>query len=50
LSLEINIFDFKNDGEKWSRIFYFESHRASSELLLLSAKKSAQKDQIGMLS
>ena len=31
-----------NDGEKWPRIFYFEIHRAPSELLLPSAKKSAQ--------
>ena len=36
-------FLLKNDGEKWSRIFYFEIHRAPSELLLPSAKKSAQK-------
>jgi hypothetical protein len=48
LSLEINIFDFKNDGEKWSRIFYFEIHPAPSELLLPSAKKSAQKGCIGL--
>ena len=41
-SLEINIFELKNDGEKWSRI-YFEIDRAPSELLLPSAKKSAQK-------
>ena len=40
-SLEINIFELKNDGEKWSRI-YFEIDRAPSELLLPSAKKSAQ--------
>ena len=26
------------EGEKWSRIFYFEIHRAHSELLLPSAK------------
>ena len=32
-----------NDGEKWSRIFYFEILLARSELLLPSAKKSAQK-------
>ena len=34
-------FWLKNDGEKWPRIFYFEIHRAPSELLLPSAKKSA---------
>ena len=28
-----------NDGEKWSRIFYFEIQQAPSELLLPSAKK-----------
>ena len=33
-------FWLKNDGEKWSRIFYFEIHRAPSELLLPSAKKN----------
>ena len=33
----------KNDGEKWSRIFYFEILLAPSKLLLPSAKKSAQK-------
>ena len=30
-----------NDGEKWSRIFYFEIQQAPSELLLPSAKRSA---------
>jgi len=30
-----------NDSEKWHRIFYFEIHRAPSELLLPSAKTSA---------
>ena len=40
-SLEINIFQLKNDGEKWPGI-YFEIDRAPSELLLPSAKKSAQ--------
>jgi hypothetical protein len=36
--------ELKNDdGEKWSRIFYFEIHQAPSELLLPSAKKFAQK-------
>ena len=35
---------FKNDGEKWSRFFfYFEILLAPSELLLPTAKKSAQK-------
>ena len=34
-------FWFKNDGDKWSRIFYFEIHRAPSKLLLPSAKKLA---------
>ena len=40
-SLEIIIFELKNDGKKWSRI-YFEIDRAPSELLLPSAKFSAQ--------
>ena len=31
LSLEIIIFELKNDGKKWSRI-YFEIHRAPSEI------------------
>ena len=30
-SLEINIFGFINEGEKWSGI-YFEIHRAPSEI------------------
>ena len=30
-----------NDGEKWSRIFYFEIQQAPSELLLPSTKRSA---------
>ena len=34
-------FELKNDGKKWSRI-YFEIDRAPSELLLPSAKISAQ--------
>ena len=38
----------KNDGENWSRIFYFGIHQAPSELLLLSAKKSAQAGWIGL--
>ena len=30
---KINILGLlKNDGEKWSRIFYFEIHRAPSEI------------------
>ena len=33
----------KNDGEKWSRKNYFKIQRWPSELLLPSAKKSAQK-------
>ena len=40
-SLEIIIFELKSDGKKWSRI-YFEIDRAPSDLLLPSAKKSAQ--------
>jgi hypothetical protein len=36
-------FWLKNDDEKWSKFFYFEIERAPSELLLASAKKSAQK-------
>ena len=46
-SLEINIFWLKNDGEKWSRI-YFEIDRAPSELLLPSAKIFAQNGRIGL--
>jgi hypothetical protein len=34
----LKISTVKNDGEKWSRIFYFEILRAPSELLLPSAK------------
>ena len=45
-SLEIIIFELKNDGKKWSRI-YFEIDWAPSELLLPSAKISAQNGQIG---
>ena len=40
-SLEIIIFELKNDGKKWSRI-YFEMDRAPSKLLLPSAKKVCQ--------
>ena len=36
-------FWLRNDGEKWSRTFYFEILLAPSELLLPSTKKSAQK-------
>ena len=46
-SLEIIIFELKNDGKKWSRI-YFEIDRAPSELLLPSAKISAQIGRIGL--
>ena len=43
LTLKMTIFGVKNDDEKWSRIFHFEIERAPLELLLPSAKKSAQK-------
>ena len=46
-SLEIIIFELKDDSKKWSRI-YFEIGRAPSELLLPSAKISAQNDKIGL--
>ena len=46
-SLEIIIFELRNDGKKWSRI-YFEIDRAPSELLLPSAKISAQIGRIGL--
>ena len=46
-SHEIIIFELKNDGKKWSRI-YFEIDRAPSELLLPSAKISAQIGRIGL--
>ena len=46
-SLEIIIFELKNDGKKWPRI-YFEIDRAPSELLLPSAKISAQNGGIGL--
>ena len=46
-SLEIIIFEPKNDGKKWSRI-YFEIDRAPSELLLPSAKISAQNGRIDL--
>ena len=46
-SHEITVFELKNDGKKWSRI-YFEIDRAPSELLLPSAKISAQNDRIGL--
>ena len=47
LSHEIIIFELKNDGKKWSRI-YFEIDRSPSELLLPSAKISAQDGRIGL--
>ena len=46
-SHEITIFELKNDGKKWSGI-YFEIRRAPSELLLPSAKISAQDGRIGL--
>ena len=46
-SLETIIFELKNDGKKWSRI-YFEIHQAPSEILLPSAKISAQNGGIGL--
>ena len=46
-SVEIIIFELKNDGTKWSRI-YFEIDRAPSELLQPSAKISAQNGRIGL--
>ena len=46
-SLEIIIFQLKIDGKKWYRI-YFEIDRAPSELLLPSAKISAQNGRIGL--
>ena len=46
-SLEIIIFELTNDVKKWSRI-YFEIDRAPSELLLPSAKISAQNGRIGL--
>ena len=46
-TLEIMVFELKNDGKNWSRI-YFEIDRAPSELLLPSAKMSAQNGQIGL--
>ena len=41
-------FWLKNDGEKWSRKKYFKIQWWPSELLLPSAKKSAQKGWIGL--
>ena len=46
-SLEIIILGLTNDGNKWSRV-YFEIDRAPSELLLPSAKTSAQNGRIGL--
>jgi hypothetical protein len=45
--LKLKFFKLKNDGEKWSTI-YFEIDRAPSELLLPSAKISAQNGRIGL--
>ena len=45
--LKLTFFYFENDGKKWSGI-YFEIHRAPSELLLPSAKISAQIGRIGL--
>ena len=46
-SLEIIIFELKDDGKKWSRS-YFEIDQVPSELLLPSAKISAQNGRIGL--
>ena len=46
-SHEIIIFELKNDGKKLSRI-YFEIDWAPLELLLPSAKMSAQNGRIGL--
>ena len=46
--LETNFFGLKSDSGKWSRLFYFKIILATSELLLPSPKKSAQKDRIGL--
>ena len=46
-SHEITIFELENDGKKCSRI-YFEIDQAPSELLLPSAKISAQIGRIGL--
>ena len=40
---DLTQFGLKNDGEKWSRKNYFKIPQWPSELLLPSAKKSAQK-------
>ena len=45
--LKLPFLTFKNDGENWSRI-YFEIDQAPSELLLPSAKISAQIGRIGL--
>ena len=45
--MKLPFFELKNDGKKWSRI-YFEIDRAPSELLLPSAKISAQIGRIGL--
>ena len=43
----MTVFELKNDGKKGSRI-HFEIDRAPSELLLPSAKISAQIGRIGL--
>ena len=48
LSLEINIFDLKMMVKSGLEFFYFEIHQAPSELLLPSAKISAQNGWIGL--
>ena len=45
MSLEIIIFELKNDGKKWSRI-YFEIDRAPSEI---PAKLPGQFDHSGQI-
>ena len=38
LSLEIKVFDLKNVGEKWSRIFHFEITWAPSKCLIFDTR------------
>ena len=45
--MKLPFLGLNNDGKKWSRI-YFEIDRAPSELLLPSAKISAQIGRIGL--
>ena len=47
-SLEINIFGFKNDGEKWARFFHFGILLVPSELLLPSAKNLSRKAELAL--